>query len=240
MEYGIQMYSLRDITEQDLEGALKAVAEMGYKTVEFAGFFGHGAAEVRGMLDRYGLRVVGTHSSWEGVLPGNIEETIKYHTELGNTRYVIPGAPLGNKAEVDRFIEVVNEAQPKLAAAGIELGYHNHAYEFEPTPEGHHIHHELQNRTNLFFEIDTYWAYVAKCDPVAELERLGDRVKMIHLKDGTADGHGLALGEGTAPVAAVRAKAIEMGLDIVVESEGCDPTGLEETRRCIDYLKSLD
>ena len=35
-------------------------------------------------------------------------------------------------------------------------------------------------------------------------------------------------------------KAIEMGLDIVVESEGCDPTGKEEVERCIDYLRVLD
>ena len=40
MEYGIQMYSLRDITDKDLAGAFKAVADMGYKTVETAGFFG--------------------------------------------------------------------------------------------------------------------------------------------------------------------------------------------------------
>ena len=33
MNYGIQMYSLRDITGTDLEGALAAVAEMGYQNV---------------------------------------------------------------------------------------------------------------------------------------------------------------------------------------------------------------
>ena len=35
-EYGIQMYSVRDITEKDMPGALRALAEMGYKNVEFA------------------------------------------------------------------------------------------------------------------------------------------------------------------------------------------------------------
>lgn len=53
MEYGLQMYSVRDITKTDLEGAMKAVAEMGYTYVEFAGFFGHSAEEVKGWLDKY-------------------------------------------------------------------------------------------------------------------------------------------------------------------------------------------
>ena len=215
MEYGIQMYSLRDITKDDLEGAFKAVAEMGYKTVETAGFFGQ-------MLNICPLL------------------TVRFHKELGNKRYIIPGASFTPRANLERFIEFVNFASPKLKAEGIDLGFHNHSGEFILTEEGYHIHHELQNRTDLFFEIDTYWAYVAGVDPVAELERLGDRVKMIHLKDGTSDGNGLALGEGTAPVAAVRKKAIEMGLDIVVESEGCQPTGIEEAKRCIDHLHYLD
>ena len=74
----------------------------------------------------------------------------------------------------------------------------------------------------------------------AEMERLKSRLKVIHLKDGTPDGHGYSLGSGEAPVAAVRAKAIELGVDIVVESEGLDPTGKEEVQRCIDYLHTLD
>ena len=54
MEYGIQMYSVRDITEKNMDGALKALAEMGYKFVEFAGFFGIPADEIKAMLDKYG------------------------------------------------------------------------------------------------------------------------------------------------------------------------------------------
>ena len=55
MEYGIQMYSVRDLTKESLDEALRQVAELGYKFIEFAGFFGHTAEEVKGMLDKYGL-----------------------------------------------------------------------------------------------------------------------------------------------------------------------------------------
>ncbi len=239
MEYGIQMYSLRDITDKDLDGALAAVAAMGYKMVEFAGFFGYSAEEVRAMLDRHGLCCSGTHSGIEELL-NDFEGTVLYHKTIGNTKFIIPGHDLSTREKLDAFIAQCNELAPKLRREGIELGYHNHSHEFYDMPEGYQIHRELEQRCDVFFELDTYWSYVAKLDPVKELERLGSRVKVIHLKDGDAEGNGCSLGSGTAPVAAVCAKAIEMGLEIVVESEGLDPTGREEVSRCMDYLKTLD
>lgn len=239
MNYGIQMYSLRDITGNDLAGALRAVAEMGYKTVEFAGFFGHSAEEVRAMLDENGLTCIGTHSGF-GELLDNFDETVKFHKTIGNTKYIIPGHDLSTREKLDTFIKQCNEIAPKLRAEGIELGYHNHSHEFYDMPEGYQIHKELEARCDVFFELDTYWTFVAKLDPVATMERLRDRIKLIHLKDGSPDGHGCSLGSGSAPVAAVRAKAIELGVGIVVESEGLDPTGKEEVERCIHYLHTLD
>ena len=239
MKYGIQMYSLRDMTGGDLEGALRAVSEMGYRTVEFAGFFGHSAEAVRDMLAKYDLVCVGIHSGL-GDLLNNFDETVAYHKTIGNTKYIIPGHDLSTKEKLDTFIAQCNELAPKLREHGIELGYHNHSHEFYEQSEGYYIHKELEERCDVFFELDTYWTFVAKLDPIATLERLGSRVKMIHLKDGNPEGNGYSLGSGSAPVAAVREKAIEMGLDIVVESEGCDPTGKEEVERCINYLKTLD
>ncbi len=239
MEYGIQMYSLRDITGNDLDGALKAVADMGYKTVEFAGFFGHSAEEVKAMLDKYGLKCSGTHSGL-GDLLNDFEGTVKYHQTIGNHNYIIPGHDLGTREKLDTFISQCNELAPKLREAGIELGYHNHSHEFVKTAEGYEIHRELEERCDIFFELDTYWAYVAGREPVSEMERLKSRLRCIHLKDGDEAGHGCSLGDGKAPVAEVRKKAIELGVGIVVESEGLDPTGKEEVERCINFLKKCD
>jgi sugar phosphate isomerase/epimerase len=240
MEYGLQLYSVRDITGQDLEGALAKVAALGYRFVEFAGFFGHSADKVKAMLDTYGLTVSGTHTGWQELSADRIDETIAYHKAIGNKNIIIPGADLSTREKLDALIALINEAQPKLAEAGIVLGYHNHSHEFIETAYGAHIHKELEERTQVEFEIDTYWAYVAGLDPIALLERLGERVRVIHLKDGYSDGHGMALGEGTAPVAAVREYAIAHGLTMVVESETCQPTGIEEVGRCMAYLNSLE
>ncbi len=240
IEYGLQMYSVRDLTKDDLEGALRQVAELGYSFVEFAGFFDHSAADVRRMLDTYGLRVSGTHTGWQALTPDHLEETIAYHKELGNTNIIIPSADMSTPEKLDAFIELVNDVQPKLAAEGISLAYHNHDGEFVPNAFGAITHEELEKRTNIEFEIDTYWAYVARRNPVEELERLKDRIRVIHLKDGFADRRGMALGEGTAPVTAVRDYALKNGLCMVVESETCQPTGIEEVGRCIRYLRSLE
>lgn len=239
MEYGIQMYSVRDLTEKNMDEALRQVSELGYKFVEFAGFFGHTAEEIKAMLDKYGLRVSGTHTGWEEIA-NNFDETVAYHKTIGNKNIIIPGADLSTQDKLDAFIAMINEVQPKLEAEGITLGYHNHHREFLPNVDGSQIEDQLIYRTNVNLEIDTYWAYVGMKNPIKLLDRLGDRVKVIHVKDGDADGNGTPLGLGTAPVADVYAKAIEMGLPMVVESETCKPDGMTEAKICIEYLKSLE
>lgn len=240
MKYGIQLYSVRDLAEESLEKALCAVASMGYQYVEFAGFFGHSAREVKAMLARYGLSVSGAHVGVGELARDQIAQTVAYHTALGNKSLIIPAADYSTREKLDALISLINEATPVLAHSGITLGYHNHAGELLPTAYGALPLGELETRTEVSFEIDTYWAYVAGLDPVALLCRLGDRVRVIHLKDGLASGEGRALGEGTAPVLAVREYAIENGLLTVVESEDCNPTGTEEVARCMKYLKSRE
>ena len=239
MEYGIQLYSVRDLTEKNMDEALRQVSELGYKFVEFAGFFGIPAEEIKAMLEKYGLKVSGTHTGWKEIAE-HFEETVAYHKAIGNKNIIIPGGDFSDQTKLDALIDMINEFQPKLAAEGITLGYHNHHKEFLPNKDGSNIEDQLIYRTNVMLEIDTYRAYVGMKNPIALLERLGDRVKVIHIKDGDAQGNGTPLGLGTAPVADVYAKAIEMGLPMVVESETCKPDGMTEAKICIEYLKSLE
>ena len=239
-EYGLQLYSVRDMTGKDLDGALAQVAVLGYKYVEFAGFFGHPAEEVKAMLEKHGLKISGTHSSWTDLKPTKIWETVAYHKAIGNPYYIVPGADLSTLEKIEEFAAVMNFAKPILAAEGIKLAYHNHSGEFKVMPWGSTIHAELERRTDIDFELDTYWLFNAEVDPIATMERLRSRLHVIHLKDGFLGGKGMALGEGAAPVVAVREKALEMGLTMVVESETLSPTGIEEVGRCISYLKTLE
>lgn len=239
MEYGIQMYSVRDITEKDMDGALKALAEMGYKNVEFAGFFGIPAQEIADMLAKYGLTVSGTHTGLNEIVD-HYEETLAYHKAIGNKRIIVPGHDLATKAKLDDFIDKMNEYAAKLAAEGITLGYHNHDHEFKPNDDGQIIYDEIVARTDIALEIDTYWVYAAGKDPVALMEQLKDRLPVIHIKDGLANREGKPLGMGTAPVADVYKKAVALNVPMVVESETLTPDGLTEAKICIEFLKAQE
>jgi sugar phosphate isomerase/epimerase len=237
--YGIQLYSVRDAMAVDMAGTMQRIADLGYKYVEFAGFFGHSAEEVRKMLDDTGLVCSGTHSPWTDLRPTKIMETIAYHKTIGNPRYIIPGADLSTLEKIEEFVNVMNFAQPILAAEGIKLGYHNHSHEFIVMPWGSTIHAELERRTDINFEIDTYWVYNAGLDPVKVLDKLIDRIKVIHLKDGLPGGEGRTLGKGEAPCKAVIDYANKKGLLMVVESETLSPSGPEEAKACMEYLNSI-
>ncbi len=240
MEYGLQMYSVRDLTKTDMRSALQQVAAMGYSFVEFAGFMGNSAEDVKSWLDEFGLRVSSTHTPLAELEDDKLEETIAYHKAIGCTDIIIPYAKQETKEQIDALVERVNVLIPRLQAEGISLHYHNHDCDFVPTAEGMIPEMELLNRTNILLEVDTYWTFVAKKDPVAFITEHKDRIHMIHLKDGMGNREGKSLGQGVALVAAVRKAAIELGFPMVVESEGLDPTGLEEVKRCIDFLREED
>ncbi len=239
MEYGLQMYSVRDLTEKDLFQAMKEVADTGYRYVEFAGFFGHTAEEVREELQKDGLTVSGIHAGIDDLL-NRFDETVAYQKMIGNTEYIIPWADLFSKEKIDLFISQVNELQPKLQKEGIRLSYHNHDFEFKKTEDGLIPFEELVSRTGICLEIDTFWAYAAGRDPVALMEKYKDRLTFIHIKDGFENGDGKPLGQGTAPVQAVYEKAKELGVLMVVESETLTPDGMTEARECFDCLKKLE
>jgi len=239
MEYGIQLYSVRDLTEKNLEDALHRVSEIGYHTVEFAGFFGHTAAEIAAMLDRCGLRTSGTHTGWDEICE-DPEGIAAYHKAIGTNHIIIPGTDLWSRKTMDAFVDGVNKVQPKLEAMGMMLGFHNHFKEFEKMADGFVPYDEIVSRTALKLEIDTYWAYVAGRDPVALMDQYRDRLQFIHIKDGDSRGHGTPLGMDTAPVAAVYRKAVELGVPMVVESETLSPDGITEARICFEELVRLE
>ena len=169
MEYGLQLYSVRDITVKNLEGALSKVAEIGYSFVEFAGFFGYTSEEVSAMLAKYNLKTSGTHSNWRDLVT-NFDETVSYHKAIGNKHFIVPGTDLWTRETMDEFIKYANELEPKLAEEGISFGFHNHHQEFKVTEECNIPYTEIDENTNIKLELVTYCAYIAGEDPVALME----------------------------------------------------------------------
>lgn len=239
MEYGIQLYSVRDMTQNDFEGAVRQVAALGYKSVEPAGFFGRTAEQINALMEETGLRISGTHSPLLDLV-NKYEETLAFHKAIKNPCYIVPGYSMKNQAEIDGFVNYVNDLAPKLEKEGITLAFHNHAREFIPNADGSVAMEQIVCRTNLKLEVDTYWAFVGMKNPVSFLERVQDRLIAVHMKDGSPDGHGTPLGMGDAPVAEVYEWVKAHNIPMVVESETCTPDGMTEAKICIDYLKSLE
>lgn len=253
-EYGIQMYSVRDLTEKSLKEALEKVAKLGYKYIEFAGFFGNSAEDVKSWLDENGLKCSGTHTGLHALTPETIDETIAYHKTIGCDMVIVPGCDWTSPEKRDAVLAQLKYAEEKLAENGLKLGYHNHSREFFPTPDGNIIFEdEILEKTDLTVEIDTFWLFNAGKNVIEYLDSIKDRIGVIHLKDGipsadedkTWDGvhnnvQGKSVGSGKAPVNLVREWAIKNNILMVIESEGLNPTGIEEVGRCIEYLRTLD
>ena len=254
-EYGLQMYSVRDLAKEDLRAALKEVALLGYKYIEFAGFFDNTAEDVKMWLDEFGLICSGTHTSIADLAPEKIEKTIEFHKIIGCDNIIVPGMKHEDDDVLDLQIARLNYAHKVLKANGIRLGYHNHSKEFWPNFSGKIVEDEIIGRTSVEIEVDTFWAYNAGIDVLSFLNESKDRISVIHLKDGLltrvedrlyeqklphSGATGKSLGQGEAPVTLFRRWALDNGVRMVVESEGLDPTGIEEVGRCMEFLRSLD
>lgn len=241
MDCSIQLYSIHKcLTRENFEENLQKISEMGYTAVEPYNFFDYSADEINAMLKRHNLKISGSHSAYKSLLE-DFDATVEFHKTIGNKNYIIPcGVPLSNQEEIDAFVENANRLQDKLAAHGISLGYHNHAGEFPMNPDGSVPYEQIILRTGLDLEVDVFWAYVAlKSNPIQLLQRIENRIKYIHIRDGFATCQGKPLGQGDTPIAEIYAWAKEKGKIMVVENETDTTNCLEEAKMCIDYLKSL-
>lgn len=239
MNYGIQMYSVRDFTDVAMDYTLSRVAEFQYEFVEFCHFYDYSAEEINEMLAKHNLRVSGAHVGMK-VLKNELEKTLDFHEAIGNKEIIISGAEWYDPDIAKNSLETIKNVAQVVKTRGMNLHYHTHDGDYKTNKHGIRPLTLLENETDVLFETDTFWAYFAGLDPVAEIERLKDRSKFVHIKDGLPDRTAKSLGQGYAPVVDCVNKAKELGLTMIVESEGCVPDGIAEIKRCYKFLKKLE
>ena len=184
---GIQLYGVKTAMAEDVEATLTAIRDMGYEYVEFAGYFGKSAEELRALIDKLGLKCISVHQNLDfyNEDPDAAAEFIK---TLGAKYSVIPwykkeslaGTPDWD-ATVERFMKIGNV----LKAHGMKMGYHNHDFEFE-TYEGKYLHDyifEAIPAELLDPEFDTCWVHYAGLNPADKIREFKGRVEIVHLKD---------------------------------------------------------
>jgi sugar phosphate isomerase/epimerase len=131
----LQLYSIRDEMANDVPATLKKVAEMGYDGVEFAGFFDHAPEELGGICDDLGLGIAGAHVPVTAIQEVELQAVIDDMLSLGNDYIVVPGLPAEYRESIEAWqttAELFNVAVDRVTEHDLELGYHNHAHEFEP------------------------------------------------------------------------------------------------------------
>jgi sugar phosphate isomerase/epimerase len=185
----LQMYTVRDEARADFLGTLRQVAGIGYPAVQLAGYGDLPAATLRAALDDLGLRVAGAHISLER-LEGALEEEVAYNATLGNRDLIVPVLPAGRRqdeAAWHRFAADLDALGRRCQALGARLGYHNHAFEFEPVgaTTGMQILLSETDPAVVTWEPDVYWIAFGKQDPAAWVRRHAARTPLLHLKDMT-------------------------------------------------------
>lgn len=181
-QIALQLWSIQEACKENFYDALKQVKESGYDGVEFAGYHGKSAAEVKGYLDELGLEIAASHLPFEA-LQGNLEETVAFEKGIGNKRLVVPGVSYKTLEDWKSFIDEMEEIAKKLAQDGMELYYHNHAHEFTEIPGQDILDYMVKHSENLDLEMDLYWLACSDHDVLPWLEAHKDRIGLFHMKD---------------------------------------------------------
>jgi sugar phosphate isomerase/epimerase len=187
---GMQLYTVRDAMKTDFVGTIAKVASIGYKEVEFAGYFNHSPSEVRAILDKNGLTAPSCHVAYD-VVEKKWPETIEAAHTIGHSFIVCPSINKEQRSSAERWkhvTELFNKAGEASKKAGIQFGYHNHWMEFSPDANlGNKLPYDYlleSTDANLVkMEMDLGWISVAGQDPLAYFKRYPGRFPLVHVKD---------------------------------------------------------
>lgn len=240
---GLQLYTVRDEAKKDFLGTLEKVATIGYRAVEFAGFFDTPAEVLKETLERLSLMPISSHTSAE-LLRNDIENVIKYNKLIGTKHIVLPLTKVESLDELKGTAALLNNIAPRIHDAGMELGYHNHDKEFTKF-NGEYamdILLDLTQKAEVFPQFDVFWIQFAGLDPIDWISKYGSRCKIIHLKDMKTKGEreNIEVGNGVVDMKAVIAKGLEVGAEyFIVEQDNFDKPSLESCSISFNNIKTF-
>lgn len=241
--WGVQLYTLRNALAEELDRTLAAVAGIGYGEVELFQLHGLTPRELRARLDAVGLRAASSHYGID-LLREDLDGTIDGALELGQSLMVVPSIPDGERSAegLARVADDLNRVGERAREAGLRVGYHNHDWELVPLPDGTRPIDLLLDRTEpdlVDWQMDVFWTVHGGGDPVAMLEGRGGRVTSVHVKDRTADGRMVDVGDGVIDFATILPRAEAQGLmhAFVEHDRPGDP--VQSVRRSYAHLTSL-
>lgn len=217
---GLQLYTVRDAMEKDVPGTLAHVARIGYKEVEFAGYFGKTPNEIRALLKQNGLTSPSSHVPYPDGGDG-WKKTVDDAKEAGHQYVTVAWTPEEKRQGSDawkRIADEFNKAGEVAKAAGLQYAYHNHDYELAKAGDVMPFDALLENTDPklVTFEMDLYWMVHGGADPLAYFKKYPGRFAMVHVKDAKPDAAKTMteVGTGTIPFAKIFAWDADHGAHI--------------------------
>ena len=187
---GLQLYSVRDLIKDDLYGTLKKVAQIGYNSVEAAGysngtFYGLKPIEFKRMVNDLGMILPSSHAGFEF---DNAQKVIDDTCKAEINYLVLPWLPVEKRKNINSYkklAEDFNKIGELCQKSGIQFAYHNHDFEFINT-EGEIPYDVLLKETDkelLKMQLDLYWIIKAGYDPITYFKKYPGRFELWHVKD---------------------------------------------------------
>jgi sugar phosphate isomerase/epimerase len=258
-EPGLQLYSIRDDLERDLLGTVKALADMGYRQVEGFDFqleqkFGRSPRALVQLLREHGIRMPSTHAKFrfEDYLPAgktisdNLKKSIDLAAELGVRYYVYPWADEQDRKRITEYPALLQAAGAYAQKQGVQLGYHNHEYEYQQRgPDGRLMVEWLLQEVDpavLVMEMDLYWVTFAGYNPLDWFERYPGRWALAHLKDlaPTPTRETIEVGDGVINFEAILRAKRKSGMKLgFIELEHYKTSPLQGVKRAKENMKRL-
>jgi sugar phosphate isomerase/epimerase len=242
---GVQLYTVRDAAQRDLEGTLARVADIGYKEVEFAGYAGRTAAQVRDAIRRAGLRAPSAHVPLAALGQGWDQVLDDAHT-VGHRYLVIPWLDEKDRPNLDAYRRIAdrfNRAGEAASRAGLRFAYHNHAFEFTRMENRlpYDVLLEATDPRHVLFELDLYWITKGGQDPLAYFARWPGRFRLVHVKDSAGPPeHQMAdVGAGTIEWARIFAHRKQAGIEHFFVEHDDPPDPFASIAASYAYLRDL-
>jgi sugar phosphate isomerase/epimerase len=239
---GVQLYSVREEAAKDLAKVLEAIGKMGYKGVEFAGYYGweKDPKSLRKLLDDNGLKCCGTHTDLETVTGEALKSTAELHHALGNKFLIVPSLSAQDARGWEELAKTFNDISLKAASLGMRVGYHAHAGDFQKLGSVTPWEVFFDNtRKDVIMQLDTGNCLQGSGDPVVILKKYPGRSATIHLKE-FGGPENAVIGQGRVPWAEVFNLCETSGGTewyIVEHETGPDPIG--NIKGCLDGLRRM-
>jgi sugar phosphate isomerase/epimerase len=225
--------------ENDYTGTLKNLAQMGYTGVEFAGYGGLSAQEMKDVLLSNNLKATGSHIGIKRLCE-NLEEEIAYHKILGTEYLICPYYEIKNKEDVLTLVKILKPVISKITDEGFKFAYHNHAHEFVLDNGSFLLDILFENLPEAAMELDIYWVAYAGVDPFAYMEKNKGRLRLLHIKQIDKDKHCVDLDKGVLDFKEIISKAKALGTEhFILEQEEFEISSMVSVKNDIEFLKKL-